>query len=135
MEDDKIKQLFSGFDPELSPSSQFMIKLQRNMEIVECVKQQNMALKKRHKLAAVIAAACGFVMGIILTLLFPLVDDLILTFSISLPQLRLSALTIDCSYVGWGLMAFVSIITALNAYEIALAKLTPAGNRQLSTDM
>jgi hypothetical protein len=123
MEDDKLRNLFNDFQPELSSSSQFMTKLQKNMEMVEILKQHDIALKKRNKLAVVIAAASGFVMGVILTLLFPLIGDWVSTFSVSL--MHISNMTIDYSFVGWIVMAGACIITALNAYEIALAKLAP----------
>ncbi|MCM1142590.1 MAG: hypothetical protein NC453_28805 [Muribaculum sp.] len=125
MEDDKIKDLFSNFQPELSSSFQFMTKLQKNMETVEILKQHNAALKKRNKLAVAIAAVSGFVMGVIMTLLFPLIGDWVSTFNISIPRLQVSAITIDYSFVAWIVMAGVCIITALNGYEIAMAKLTP----------
>lgn len=72
-----------------------------------------------------IAAVSGFVTGVILTLLFPLIGDWGSTFNISIPRLQISTITIDFSFVAWIVMAGVSIITALNAYEIALVKLTP----------
>lgn len=124
MDDDKLKKLFDNFDPELSSSFQFMDRLKKNMEAVEIVKQHNAELKKRNKLAVAIAAVSGFVMGVILTLLFPLVGNWVSTFNLSIPQLQISAITINYSFVAWIIMAGVSIITALNAYEIALAKLT-----------
>ena len=123
MEDEKIKDLFSNFQPELSPSFQFMAKLQRNMEAVEIVKRHNAALKRRSMIAVAIAAVSGFAMGVLLTLLFPLLGDWVSTFSVSLPHLQISSLTIDYSFLSWVVMAAASVITALNAYEIALAKL------------
>jgi hypothetical protein len=123
MEDDKLRNLFNDFQPELSSSSQFMAKLQKNMEMVEILKQHDIALKKRNKLAVVIAAVSGFVMGVILTLLFPLIGDRVSTFSVSL--MHITNLTIDYSFVAWIVMTGACIITALNAYEIALAKLAP----------
>jgi len=125
MEDDKFRNLFNDFQPELSSSLQFMTKLQKNMEMVETLKQHDIALKKRNKLAVFIAAVSGFVIGVILTLLFPLIGNWVSTFSISLPHLQIISVTIDYSFVAWIVMAGVCIITALNAYEIALAKLTP----------
>jgi hypothetical protein len=125
MEDDKLKELFTNFQPEMSSSLQFMAKLQKNMERVEILKQHNLAIKRRNKLAVCIAATIGFLMGVILTLLFPLIGSWVSTFSISLPHLQISSLTIDYSFVGWIIMAVTCIITALNAYEIALVKLTP----------
>jgi hypothetical protein len=125
MEDDKLKELFNNFQPEMPSSLQFMAKLQKNMERVEILKQHNLAIKRRNKLAVCIAAAIGFLTGVILTLLFPLIGSWVSTFSISLPRLQISSLTIDYSFVGWIIMAVTCIITALNAYEIALVKLTP----------
>lgn len=125
MEEDRLKDLFSDFQPELPSSFQFMARLQKNMEAVEIVKQHNLALSRRNKLAVAIAALSGFAMGVILTLLFPLIGDWVSTFSISLPHLHVSSITVDYSFLAWIVMAGVCIITALNAYEIALAKLTP----------
>jgi hypothetical protein len=125
MEDDKLRNLFNDFQPELSSSSKFMAKLQKNMEMIEFLKQHDIALKRCNKLAVVIAAVSGFVMGVILTLLFPLIANWISTVSVSLPHLHISNLTIDYSFVAWIIIAGVCIITALNAYEIALAKLAP----------
>lgn len=125
MEDDNIRNLFNDFQPELSSSFQFMSKLKKNMEILEILKHREIALKKRNKLAVVIAAVSGFVMGIILSLLLPLIGNWVATFRVSLPHIQSSSLTIDYSPLAWIVMAGVCIITALNTYEIALAKLTP----------
>ncbi len=128
MEDDKIKELFNDFEPELSSSFQFMTKLKRNMEAVEIVKQHNAALKKRNKLAVAIAGVCGFAVGVILTLLFPLLGSWVPTFSISLPHFQIQNITIEYSYLYWVVMAAVSALTAINAYEIAMAKLSQTGS-------
>ncbi len=124
MKDDKIKELFSDFKPELSSSFEFMTKLQRNMEAVEIVKQHQAALKKRNRMAVAIAAVCGFAMGVILTLLFPLISDWVSTLSISLPYLHTGNLKFDFSYVAWLIVAGASVLTSVNAYEIAMAKLS-----------
>lgn len=123
MEDDKLRDIFNDFQPELSSSFEFMTKLQKNIEMVEILKQHNIALKRRNKLAAAIAAMSGFVTGVILTLLFPLIESWVSTISISIPQVHISSVTVDYSIVAWIVMAGVCIITALNAYEIALAKI------------
>jgi hypothetical protein len=129
MEDDKIKELFTNFQPEMSSSLQFMAKLQKNMEQVEILRQHHLAIKERNKFAVCIAAAIGFLVGVILTLLFPLIGSWVSTFSISLPHLQISSITIDYSFVGWMIVAVTCVIIALNAYEIALVKLTPKESR------
>ncbi len=131
MDDDRIKELFTGFQPEMPSTSLFMAKLQKNMERVEILKRHSLALKRRNKLAVGIAAAVGFLMGAALTLSFQLIGGRASTLAISLPHLQISGLTIDYSHVGWAFMAVTCVITALNAYEIALVKLTPKNDLPL----
>jgi len=122
MEDDKIKDLFSSFEPELSSDFQFMTKLQRNMEAVELVKQQSAATRRRNKIAVVVAALSGFAMGVLLTMLFPLIGDWISTINLNIPYIN--TITFDFQIVAWILAAIVSGITAINAYEITIFRLT-----------
>lgn len=129
MDDDKIKDLFNDFHPELSSSFLFMDRLKKNMEVVEIVRQQRVALKRLNRIAVSIAAFCGFVMGVILTLLFSLVGDWVSTINVSLPHLHISTLIIDYSFMAWFVMAGVCVITALNAYEIAMVRLTLLDSR------
>lgn len=124
--DEKIKELFRNFEPELTASSaDFMQRLQKSMDAVEIVKQYNIALRKRNRLATAIAAFCGFAAGVVMTLLFPLIGNWVTTFSIAIPHLQIQSFTINYTYVAWIMMAAVSVITALNAYELAIARLTP----------
>ena len=120
MEDDKFKDIFKEFNPELSSSFQFMTKLKKNMEAVEIVKLYNGAQKKRNKMAVALAGVCGFAMGVILTLLYPLIEEMLASFRFTLPTWHASTMTIDFSHVGWLLVAAVSVITSLSVYEITL---------------
>lgn len=123
MDDDKLRQLFNDFRPEMSSSSQFMTRLQKNMEVVEILKQHNKSLKKRNRLAVVIAAFCGFATGVILTSLYPLIVEKLTSMNFSLPEIHFSGMTIDFTIAAWIVMAGLSVVAALNAYEVALAKL------------
>lgn len=124
--DEKIKELFRNFEPELTASSaDFMQRLQKSMDAVEIVKQYNIALRKRNRLATAIAAFCGFAAGVVMTLLFPLLGNWVTTFDIAIPHMHIQSFTINYTYVAWVMMAAVSVITALNAYELAIARLTP----------
>ncbi|MCI8998528.1 MAG: hypothetical protein HFJ95_05990 [Muribaculaceae bacterium] len=122
MEDDKLRELFSNFQPELSPSFQFTTKLQKKMEAVEIVKQHNATLRKRNRLAVAIAALCGFIMNMVLYLIFPLINNSASSLSIPSPYLLLNSITIDSSFVVWIVMAVISVIITRNVYEIALSK-------------
>ncbi len=120
MEDEKIKDIFKEFDPELSSSFQFITKLQKNMEAMEIVRQYNETQKRRNKWAVAIAGICGFAMGVIMTLLLPFITDWVasISFALSLPP------TLNFAYIVWLLVATVSVLTTVSVYEIALKSIT-----------
>ncbi len=124
MDDDKLKDFFGSFDPELSSDIRFMSKLQRNMAAVELVKQRSLATRKRNKVAVAVAALSGVVMGVLITLLFPLVEDWASSINFTIPYLGMGPLTVDLRLIGWMLVSVVSGVTAYNSYEIVLFKMT-----------
>lgn len=123
MDDDKIKDLFNDYKPELTSSFHFMSNLQKNLDAVEIVKSQNLALKKRNRRAIAIAATTGFVMGVIFMLAFQFFGDPGIFFSLVFPFLPTHFTSINLQIISWIVMGGASIITAFNAYEIAMAKL------------
>jgi hypothetical protein len=140
MDDNKLKEIFTDFSPEIPSSTLFMERLQHNLESVEIikrhnteaietVKRQNKALKKRNKKAAAISAAAGFITGIILTNLLPLLTAGITALTGSIAAIssnlpHLPGLTNIYSIITWIIIAAVSITTAINTYEITSVKLT-----------
>lgn len=122
MDNDNLKELFGNFNPDLSSGSDFIARLQQRMDTIEMVRQYNVELRRRNRIAVMIAALAGFIMGVALTLLMPLIGDWIATFRLSVPG---HAFNIDLHYIAWVLLAAVSMFTALNTYEIALARLAP----------
>ncbi len=122
MDNDNLKELFGNFNPDLSSGSDFIARLQQRMDTIEMVRQYNAELRRRNRIAVMIAALAGFIMGVVLTLLMPLIGDWIATFRLSVPG---HAFNIDLHYIAWVLLAAVSMFTALNTYEIALARLAP----------
>lgn len=120
MDNDNLKELFGNFNPDLSSGSDFIARLQQRMDTIEMVRQYNAELRRRNRIAVMIAALAGFIMGVALTLLMPLIGDWIATFRLSVPG---HAFNIDLHYIAWVLLAAVSMFTALNTYEIALARL------------
>lgn len=124
MNDDKLKDLFQNFKPELSSDFKFLTKLQRNMDALELVKHQTAMQRKRNRIAVIVAAITGFVMGVIITILFPILADTLSTFSITLPAPDFSPISINWQIIGYILAAIVSVFTALNAYEITLSRLS-----------
>ena len=120
MEDEKIKELFSNFQPELSSAYRFMDNLQKKMEIMDELKRYSAMLRRRNRVAVVVAALSGFVSGVITTLLLPLIVSWFST--LSLPHLQISVMMIDGSILGWIAIAGTSVITALSVYDLAMSK-------------
>lgn len=123
MEDDKLQELFGGFDPELTSDLRFMDKLQRNMEAVEVVRQHSAAVRRRNRVAVCVAALAGFVMGVVMTLLMPVVSGLLAQVTVSLPAIGLPTVHMDLRIIGWMTAAALSGVTAWNAYEITLSRM------------
>lgn len=123
MDDKELKNLFADFNPELSSGQQFMEHLQQSLATIELVRAHTLAMKRRNRQAVTIAAVCGFVMGVVVTMLVPIVSQWLGTLSFTLNLKPEAAFEVDYTVVGWILAAGVCMISALNAYEIALAKL------------
>lgn len=119
MEEDKIKDLFSSYDPELSSSLAFMERLERNMEAVEFIHRENEAIMKRNRMAVAIASVAGFVTGVIFTLLFPYISALVETLTGSiLATCRIPDPFYGIQIISWLLVGGVSVFVALNTYTL-----------------
>lgn len=126
----KLQELFKGFNPRLGSSSDaFMATLQRNMAAVESIRAQCETIKRRSRRAVVLAAAAGFVAGVVMTLLFPYISAFIAGITITLPQLNIASLTFDPSITTWAIVAATSIVAALTTYDLASSALRPAPAR------
>lgn len=91
------------------------------MATVEFVRQQQAMLKKRNRVAVVIASTCGLVAGVILTLIFPFITSWISTMITSLNLFQGDMSIADYTCMAWILTAAVCLITAISAYEIAMS--------------
>ena len=71
MDDDKLKDIFAGFNPEISDSADFMAGLNRHLELAELARQRLEAARRRSKRAVIIAAIAGFGGGVMSALCYP----------------------------------------------------------------
>ncbi len=124
MKEDKIKDLFRGYNPELSSDSIFMSRLQRNMKGVELLKQQTAAARCRNKTAVLVASILGFIVGILLTLLIPHLFTWITTIKISLPYISISPIEIDMQILSCPLAAIAATLISYNTYKTTLYRLS-----------
>lgn len=124
MEDEKLKELLGSFKPELSSDDLFMARLQSRLDAVEIVRRHSAEVRRHNRIAVVVAALAGFVMGVVMTLLFPLIGDWVSTVDISLPYIAGDSFNVNLRMFAWALTAVVSGITAYNAYIITLSGLS-----------
>lgn len=94
------------------------------MEAVELVKQRSTAVRKRNRIAVMVAALSGFATGVLLTLLLPLIKDRVPTIDLNIPYIGLDSVAVDFQIIGWIAAALITTLTACNAYAITLSRLS-----------
>lgn len=120
MEDDKIKEMFSEFDPAMAPDDEFMRRLGRNLEAVELVRAHNAAQRNRSRRAIAVAVAVGFVAGFLFSLALPWIGWAMAAIT---PDSGTLLRTLADNYLvaAWILIAATSVFMAVNAYELMLS--------------
>lgn len=121
MEDEKIKEIFSKFEPPLSSDFQFMNRLEANLRSVELVKEHSAKLRVMNRKAVMIAAVVGFLCGFLFSLALPAIGAAM----ISLRQTVASEsfvgfLTQNYLPIVWAIIAGVSGFIAMNTFELSL---------------
>ncbi len=122
MDDEKFKELFDSFQPELSSDNDFMSKLQDSLDKVEIIRQHNSELQRRSKKIGFAAAIAGFVTGVLFTLLLPSIDNLVKTIGLLEPQIGLNVSLLSYGFLYWIIGAFFSLASALTVYDVLRTK-------------
>lgn len=127
MEDDKLKSLFAGFDPELSPDRLFMDKLKRNMESVEIVKRRLSEARARSRRAVAIAAVVGFLVGFFSSLALPYLNEMVADWQLTLAQESAMSIVADnFPIIAWAMIGAMAVLAAINTYDALTAAHIPA---------
>lgn len=126
MEDDKLKSLFSNFEPDMSSDFQFMNKLQKSLNSVEIIRQHTAEVRTRSKKAVAIAAVVGFIVGFLFSLSLPYLNEAVSNWQLTLPhESILNSLANNFTTIAWLIIGGTSVIAALNSYDISLSLLKP----------
>ena len=126
MEDDKLKSLFSNFEPELSSDFLFMNKLQRNLNSVELIKQHTAEVRSRSRKAVAIAAIVGFIVGFLFSLSLPYLSEAVSNWQLTLPsESVMNVFANNFTIIAWLVIGGTSVFAALNSYELSLSLLNP----------
>lgn len=126
MEDDKLKSLFSNFEPELSSDFLFMNKLQRNLNSVELIKQHTVEVRSRSRKAVAIAAIVGFIVGFLFSMSLPYLSEAVSNWQLTLPsESVVNVFANNFTIIAWLVIGGTSVFAALNSYELSLSLLKP----------
>lgn len=126
MEDDKLKSLFSNFEPELSSDFLFMNKLQRNLNSVELIKQHTVEVRSRSRKAVAIAAIVGFIVGFLFSMSLPYLSEAVSNWQLTLPsESVMNVFANNFTIIAWLVIGGTSVFAALNSYELSLSLLKP----------
>ena len=126
MEDDKLKSLFSNFEPELSSDFLFMNNLQRNLNSVELIKQHTVEVRSRSRKAVAIAAIVGFIVGFLFSLSLPYLSEAVSNWQLTLPsESVMNVFANNFTIIAWLVIGGTSVFAALNSYELSLSLLKP----------
>lgn len=124
MDEDKLKSLFSDFEPEVLSDFQFMDKLQKNLNSVEIIKQHSAEVSSRNKKAVAIAAVVGFLVGFLFSQSLPYLSDAISNWQQTLPsESVMNTFADNFATIAWLVIGGTSALAALNTYEISLSLL------------
>lgn len=121
MEPDKLQSLFNNFNPDMANSGEnFMARLERNLRSVEVVKNQLVKDRRRNRLALVLSTAIGFIFGIIATIIYPSITQLVENIShtsVGLPSIPESYInTITLAMLG-----IIGLLLTFTVYDITRA--------------
>lgn len=118
-ENDEIKDLFAGFNPQVGGSRDFMNRLSRNLDTIDMIKKHNIAVRRVNRMAAVIAVIAGFAAGVAATMLLPVLKAAV--GNVETPGISFFFMsTPDWVQAGlWLLVGVVSVLVALSAYDLS----------------
>lgn len=123
-QEDPLKNLFDGFDPELGDTARFMSRLEARLDRVEMIRSRSAESRRHYIMAAVIAAFAGFVSGVIIMLLLPHIGLQMLTLSpVAADTIPVSRFFEPMTALPILLTAALSLFIAVNAYSVTLSAL------------
>lgn len=130
MDDKKLTELFSGFDPEISSDNLFMSRMQRSLDSVEIVKQHTEAVQRRQRRAMVWAAIAGFVAGVIMALISPYIIGWLSGLQFEMPAVAGLSTDILITTVTFGVIAAVSVLISLGVYDLVSDPVTDKSSQR-----
>ena len=115
-DDRELRQLFADFQPRQSSSAQFMQRLDIKLDAVEMIRTRLDAQRQRSRLALAISGLCGVVTGILLSVCFPTIANIVTAI---LDSFKYTAELPVATILAWVLIAATIAGIATAAYNVA----------------
>ena len=122
--DDKLRQLFHDFNPPMSDDKSFMARLENRLETVEMIRRNNRLVSSHNRTALLSAMVAGILIGIILTVTFPLICSFIeniIPDNLSADVVALIAH--NTAVIGWCTVGLIIMGSMIIVYNLAVAVL------------
>lgn len=124
MDDDKFKELFQDFEPEMKSNDLFMSRLQNRLDNVELVKERNDEIVHRSRIAVVVAFVVGIVAGSLLSLAIPYISAFIHSLCTDIASTtQIAYISGHELIIAWGIIATTASILAYNSYILTFSLL------------
>ncbi|MDE6561407.1 MAG: hypothetical protein K2K75_08515 [Muribaculaceae bacterium] len=124
MEEDRLKDIFKEYEPDLSSRMAFMERLERNLNAVEIIHRENALATKRNRLAVICASIVGFLVGFLFSFALPYISNMIAEFedfiSTNSVLSNLNAIPEFQSVIAWIIIGAVSVFTSIGTYNMVL---------------
>lgn len=121
MDDNKLKSLFSEFNPELLSDVEFLSKLNNSLITIDLIKQHLTDTRLRNKLALVIGLVAGFIVGIMFSILLPYLKDIVSNWQMMQPnEPILNIFENNFTAIAYIVIGTTSVLATLNTYEVSL---------------
>lgn len=125
MEEKRLKVIFKEYDPELSSRMAFMERLERNLNAVEIIHQENTKAVKRNRFAVILASMVGFLVGFVFSFALPYFNNMANELKESIPSDSiLSKLNLVLEFqdlIAWVVIGGTAVWAAVSTYNAVLS--------------
>lgn len=128
MEDDRIRELFNSYAPEISSDREFLNKLGKNMDSLEFIRCESIRNERLRRKALFAACIAGFAAGVLFTLVFPYISRAVASL--------ISAISVGPEVIttlSWIIVGSLILIATFITYDISSALIAPRKDVSLSS--
>ena len=121
MEEDKLRDLFEGYDPDMDSGRIFIERLEHNLDSVELIHEQNARAVRRNKIAVFVASIAGLLTGLLFSSLLPYLEAFMSGLELKI-KINTGIIEIADYYhvLTWIIIGGISVMVSLSTYDLIL---------------